>query len=43
MMITTVGAVIKAINTPYFIGKGGVDKLSMAKTFSVITVDLYAG
>ena len=28
----TVGAVIKAINAPYFMGKGGVDTLSSGKT-----------
>jgi hypothetical protein len=31
-MIATVGAVISAINVPYFIGNAGVERLSKAYT-----------
>jgi|LakMenEpi03Aug12_release.lakeMendotaPanAssembly.Ray.scaffolds.fasta_scaffold863041_1 hypothetical protein len=41
-MIITVGAVIMAINIPYFIGNGGVDTLSTANTVANYGV-LYAG
>jgi hypothetical protein len=41
-MIITVGAVIIAINMPYFIGNGGVDTLSTAYTVASSGV-LYAG